>query len=173
MASQPLKTKPARPASPRIGRAVQSQVAELAQKAGAMDPGLVALWPEIVGPELAKLCRPVKVNRRGRAASLVVAASNGAAAMRIQYAQSEIVQRAASFLKLPHLKSLQITQRGQPGQPASAGRQWASQPIASTAIIGARGTPSAIAMARPCGSVSEALARLRQTIWEAEGDDAP
>ena len=78
-----------------------------------MDPALAEAWPEIVGPTLAPLCKPVRLKKRGKAQTLVVSVPTGAAAMRVQFSQKEILTRAATYLKLPALKTLAIAQSGQ------------------------------------------------------------
>lgn len=158
MTDLPVNTRPAWRAPPKVGSAIAAQVGRLAAASGAMDPALAQNWAEIVGPTLSPFCRPVRLKKRGKAQILVVAVPNGAAAMRVQYAQAEILTRTATFLKLPHLKTLAIEQSGSTRARAPDAR-WKSQAITQADV-----KPTIPQARQPAQSVAEALDRLRQSI---------
>ncbi len=87
-------------------------MAALAKKTGALDPRLAGDWAEIVGPDLAKICRPVQMRSHGRAKSLEVAVANGAAAMQVQYRQDFIIQKVNTKLGHNRISRLTIRQTG-------------------------------------------------------------
>ncbi|MEM7739515.1 MAG: DUF721 domain-containing protein [Pseudomonadota bacterium] len=89
-----------------MGRSLGPHIARLAAASGAMDPRLASEWPSIAGPELAALCRPVRIINRGRSQALEVAVKSGAAAMKIQYAQEALLGRIRHQLGLPRLQRI-------------------------------------------------------------------
>ncbi|WP_051881586.1 DUF721 domain-containing protein [Parvularcula oceani] len=159
MTQAPFPTKPARRGPPPLSAKLAPQVAQLAAKSGAMDPALARSWPEVVGPELAKLCRPLRLRRQKNAITLEVAVPNGAAAMRVQYAQNQILSRARTQLRQPKLSRLAILQAG---AKASEGRSWASKRVTRD-----DGQPAPAP--RPARTAQEALERLRAAIQARKG----
>ncbi|MEO1658487.1 MAG: DUF721 domain-containing protein [Pseudomonadota bacterium] len=101
-----VRTKPVRKAAPPVGRSLGPHIARLAAASGAMDPRLASEWPKIAGPELAPLCRPIRIITRGRSQALEVAVKSGAAAMKIQYAQEALLGRIRHQLGLPRLQRI-------------------------------------------------------------------
>jgi hypothetical protein len=165
VSEQPVKTKPPRPGAPKVARAVSVQVAQLAQKSGALDPEVIRQWPEIVGQELAALCRPASIRRRGKSDALVLRVPSGAAAMRVQFTQKAIIERAARLLRRPQLRHLIIEQTGALG--ATKATRWAAQrqrPPGDDANEMA-------AAPRPAADLQEALERLGRTIARRERPD--
>ncbi|MEE9329967.1 MAG: DUF721 domain-containing protein [Parvularculaceae bacterium] len=106
-----VNTRAARKAPPAIARASGKELARLAQASGAMDPRLAQKWPEIAGPELAKICRPLRLKRNGRAQILQVAALHGAAAMQVQYQLPALLGKVNSFLGHGRVTKIAIVQR--------------------------------------------------------------
>lgn len=167
MSEPPINTKPVRAAAPRVGKFVTRHVASLAAKSGAMDPALIDAWPEIAGPELHTVCRPLRLRKQGRVHTLVVGVQSGAAAMRLQYAQNQILARAASHLNRPTLRKLVIEQSGTkgvdartPGRRTKGSKRWSSGKLTGASLASAKPTPPPI----PAASLAEALDQLRQTI---------
>ncbi len=111
----PVKTKPPRSGPPHLSRSFAKLMARLATKSGAMDPRLAGNWEEIVGPDLAKLCRPVQTRPVGRARALEVAVANGAAAMQVQYKQDFLLQKINAFLGRNNISRIMIRQTGKAG----------------------------------------------------------
>ncbi|MEM9422789.1 MAG: DUF721 domain-containing protein [Pseudomonadota bacterium] len=165
MTDTPVNTRATRKPPPRLHVAMGREVGRLAAASGAMDPKLAEAWTEIVGPTLAPLCRPVRLKKRGKSQTLVVSVPTGAAAMRVQFSQKEILTRASTYLRLPTLKALSIEQAGAQTAAPKKGRaglrnstkQWKSAALATNA----KASPIA---PRPAESVAEALARLQNTL---------
>ncbi len=162
MTDSPVNTLPARRSPPRLHVALGREVGRLAAASGAMDPALAEAWAEIVGPTLAPLCKPVRLKKRGKAQTLVVSVPTGAAAMRVQFSQKEILTRAATYLKLPNLKTLAIEQAGQRAEAKGTRREGAT-PRWKSATIAAPDAGPPVAE-RPAQSVGEALDRLRRSM---------
>ena len=149
-----FRTRPARRAAPRLGARVTPQVARLAAKSGAMDPGLAERWEEAAGADLARLCRPVRLRRQKNAVTLEVSVRNGAAAMRVQYAQDQLLARLRTQLREPRLTRLRIVQAGGAEPP-----RWASRKVEAVAPDDAPAPPT-----RPAHSLAEALERMRAAM---------
>jgi hypothetical protein len=89
----------------------------LRRRAG-MSIGLVQSWEEIVGPRLAKLSRPERIQWPRRLneddpfqpATLVIACE-GAAALHVQHQADEIIGRANTFLGFPAIGRVRIVQK--------------------------------------------------------------
>jgi hypothetical protein len=108
--------------APRQGRSGHAgrQVARLlgaildpaARRRGFAEASLLADWAEIVGPALARRCRPVRVDHapgRRRGGTLLVQAS-GAAAVEIQHAAPQIVERINTYFGYPAIRQLRLLQ---------------------------------------------------------------
>ncbi|MBB4658611.1 hypothetical protein GGQ59_001111 [Parvularcula dongshanensis] len=119
-----------------------------------MDPSLAERWAEVAGVDLARLCRPLALKRQKNAVTLEVAVSSGAAAMRVQYAQNQLLARARTALREPRLTRLSIRQAG---AQVAEGRNWASRRVTAEAEA-----PSPAP--RPARNPAEALERLRAAI---------
>ena len=147
----PFRTRPVRRAAPKLGSRVAPQLARLAAKSGAMDPRLAERWEEAAGGELAALCRPVRLRRQKNAVTLEVSVRNGAAAMRLQYAQDQLLARLRTHLREPRLTRLAIRQSG-----AEAAPRWASRRVTAPEAVEAAPQPR-----RAATSLGEALERMR------------
>lgn len=108
----PVKTRPRRPGPPPASRAITKLVASLALKTNALDPRIVEDWREIVGPDLARLCQPVRLKAHGKAKVLEVAVPNGAAAMKVQFKQKFILDGINRLLGRGRVTKLIIRQTG-------------------------------------------------------------
>lgn len=120
-----------------------------------MDPRLATEWPAIAGPELARLCRPVRIIRRGKSQALELSVTSGAAAMRVQYAQEALLSRVRHQLGLPHLTRIVLRE-------SAGSRGWERRQMRPEL----HPDPGADAASAPCppASLREALERMRQTI---------
>lgn len=94
----PIKTRPARKASPPVGRFTASVFSDLAQKTKFVDPALARAWPRIVGEEIAALCRPGRLTGAKAGRTLEVVVPNGAAAARVQFESGRIRENVNAFL---------------------------------------------------------------------------
>ncbi|WP_370339298.1 DUF721 domain-containing protein [Parvularcula marina] len=161
----PVKTRAPRRAAPVIAKPVMTTLAALARKTGALDPAVIEHWGEIVGPEFEKLCRPVRIRRQKNAETLVIAVSSGAAAMRVQYAEAEILARAKLHLGRQGIRKIAIEQTGM----KSKGPRWKTRHFGEPAqtTVQAPGVPRGQAPAkaeRPAETLDEALDRLRLSV---------
>ena len=90
------RAKPAHPgmAQASIGRAANRLVRKKVKGKGTAVSRLRDAWPEIAGPQLAKLCRPIKITgaREGRVLRLSVVR---AAAALVEHSLEQIRQRAS------------------------------------------------------------------------------
>ncbi|MEM9838349.1 MAG: DUF721 domain-containing protein [Pseudomonadota bacterium] len=152
-----VRTKPARRPAPRLGRSITPHLRRLAQQSGAMDPRLVEHWAEIAGADLAKLCRPIRIIKRGKIQALEVSVESGAAAMRVQYAQTTLLSRIRDQLGLPHLTKITFRE-------GKAPRGWEQRRMQRPA----EGPAEKRENKAPAGSLAEALTRMRQTIHQSE-----
>lgn len=149
----PVKTRSVRSAAPAIRRSVGTTLAEMARKAGFLDPAAIEHWGEIVGPDLEKLCRPVRIRKYKNAETLVVSVSSGAAAMKVQYAEKEILARAATHLGRQGLTKLSIEQTG----TAARAPRWKSGNIKAPKRAAPPPEP-------PAETLDEALARFERSF---------
>lgn len=149
----PFPTRAVRRSAPKLGRRVMPQIAKLAARSGAMDPRLAERWEEAAGADLAALCRPMRLKRQKNAVALEVSVPSGAAAMRLQYAQEQLLARLRTYLKEPRLTRLMIRQTGIAEQPRWASRKVTAAPEAATP------PPK-----RPATSLAEALENLREAM---------
>lgn len=109
------RTRAVRPAAPKIGKAVAPHLARLAKASGAMDPRLAGEWLDIAGPEIAALCRPVRIVNRGRVQALEVSVKSGAAGMKLRYHQEALLGRVRQRIGLPRLSQI-VIREGQESQ---------------------------------------------------------
>ncbi|MEM9233006.1 MAG: DciA family protein [Pseudomonadota bacterium] len=151
----PVKTRPVRRAAPAVRRQMLTTLSALARKTGVLDPGGMEHWGESVGPELEKLCRPVRIRKQKNAETLVVSVPNGAAAMRVQYAQAQILARAKTHLGRHQLTRIAIEQTG---MAATKEPRWKSRHMAPVA------TTSEPVVEAPAETLDEALARLAKSF---------
>lgn len=157
----PVKTRPPRSAAPLIRRQVTTTLAALARKTGALDPEVIEHWGEIVGPELEKLCRPVKIKRYKNAETLHVSVPHDAAKMRVQYAQTQILARAAQYLGRRNLTRIAFDVTGQAKEKKQP--RWKSRNISRPLIEAENAQQKAVALP-PARSLDEALNRLRRSV---------
>lgn len=158
-----VRTKPPRSAAPRLARSLGPHLARLAKASGAMDPRLASDWPKIAGKELATLCRPVRVINRGRTQALEVSVKNGAAAMRVQYAQEQLLGRVRQAIGLPRLSRIVIR------EGAEGGRSWKSRRMERVEPAQAAPRHEAQSPTSPkSDGLRAALDSMRQTIHETK-----
>lgn len=117
-----------------------------------MDPRLAAEWADIAGPDLAPLCRPIRIIRRGRGQALELSVRSGAAAMKLRYAQEALLGRVRQRLGLPHLTAIVLRE-------GADERSWASRRMAAP-----KPRPADEAPARKPEGLDAALEAMRQTI---------
>lgn len=104
------------------------------RKRAGISVGLVQSWEEIVGPRLARLSRPERIQWPRRLheddpfePAVLVVACEGVAALHIQHQTGEIVSRANTFLGFAAIGRVRIVQK--PGAPASKPPRPAPRPL--------------------------------------------
>lgn len=152
-----IKTLPVRRGAPKLARSLGPQLARLAKASGAMDPRLASDWPKIAGPEVAGLCRPVRIIYRGRAQALELSVKSGAAAMKIRYQQDALLGRIRQHLGLPRLTQI-VFREGHEQK-----RGWESRRMAK-----ATPPPERTRNQPKSENLKAALDQMRQTIHKAD-----
>ena len=121
----PHQTRPARAAPPTLAKPAAKLVGKLARKFGFADPRILECWDEIVGAELARYARPLRLTSRGGGV-LTVSVANGAAAAHLQHITPVVLERINQFSGRRAVERLKIVQGGalaparaaKPAQPA-------------------------------------------------------
>ena len=83
-----------------------------ARRRGFAVAGLLADWPTIVGPSLARRCQPMRVEHspgRRRGGVLLLHASS-AAAIEVQHAAPQIIERINTYFGYPAIRQLRLLQ---------------------------------------------------------------
>lgn len=93
----PPRTKAARPAAPGFGKVSAGVLEGLARQTRFVDPDLIARWPALAGPEIARLCRPGRLTggREGRTLEVIV--PHGAAAASVEFASETLKRRLNDY----------------------------------------------------------------------------
>jgi len=118
----PPATRPARSAAPSFARFSAEVVEGLARKTRYVDPGLIARWCEIAGPELSRLCRPGRLTGGHTGRTLEVVVPHGAAAVSVEFAAETLRRRLNAYFGPEAIARIAIVQsavpKGQgPGRP--------------------------------------------------------
>ena len=91
-----------------------------ARRRGFAEASLLADWATIVGPAIARRCQPVRVDhapgRRGAGTLLLQA--NGAAALEIQHAAPQLLERINAYFGHRAIRQLRLVQMPLPPVPA-------------------------------------------------------
>jgi hypothetical protein len=114
-----IKTKPPRPAAPRLARMTANIFAELAKKTKFIDPSLAQSWPALAGERIAALSRPGRITGQGRDKTLEIHVRDGAAAAEVQMEADALIQRLNAFLGPRAIARLAIRQSAR-AEPANA-----------------------------------------------------
>jgi hypothetical protein len=94
----------------RAGGLIGTQMSTNAAKRGYAQARLRALWAEIAGPELAALCRPVRLaSARGPAGGLLTLAVSGAHAPQVQMLLPVLRERVNAALGPGAVGRIQLT----------------------------------------------------------------
>ena len=117
----PVKTRPARRPPPSIGRYSSKIFAELAGRTNYVDPALASRWVELVGPEIAALCRPGRLTGGRIGATLEVFAPSGAAASRAQFEAETMRRRLNEYLGPGRVGRITVLQRAAKAAAEPAG----------------------------------------------------
>lgn len=105
----------------RAGALIAPQTRAAQARRGYAEARLKALWPEIVGPEAARLATPVKLTlARGPAGGLLTLAARPACGPQLQMLAPQIRDRVNAALGPGAVGRVQITQGGGFAEPAAA-----------------------------------------------------
>ncbi|SDH47539.1 DUF721 domain-containing protein [Roseospirillum parvum] len=156
----PRRTTGTTLAGPRALSAISQRLTRpLMRKRGLSVADLKADWPAMVGPDLARLCLPLRLSfPRGEKShgTLTVAVTSGAVATLLEHRNRQIIERVNTYLGRPALARLAFRQGGiTPPRPAPP------PPVPSPAAE-ARLRQSLADL--PDGPVKEALGRLGRTL---------
>lgn len=105
----------------RAGALIVPQTRAAQARRGYAEARLKALWPEIVGPEAARLATPVKLTlARGPAGGLLTLAARPACGPQLQMLAPQIRERVNAALGPGAVGRVQITQGAGFAEPAAA-----------------------------------------------------
>lgn len=116
------------PASP-LHRAMQKAIAPLIREFGPALGSLEARWPEIVGPQIAKLCQPARLVPSKTGHTLFLRAPS-AASTAIQHAADTIIDRV-EIATGAKIKSIKIDQTAAPRKARPAGAKSEQRQLSS------------------------------------------
>ncbi len=78
-------------------------------RAGFRDPTLILRWEQIVGPEVARIARPLKLSE-GAAGGILTLKAEPGAAMFLQYETRTLCERINAYLGRPTVAKLRFVQ---------------------------------------------------------------
>lgn len=131
-------------ASGSLARAVAGILDPAARRRGFAAASLLADWPAIVGTALARRCQPAALQpARGSAGGTLVLHATGAAALEVQHAIPQLVERINGHFGFRAVRHVRLVQAPLPPRPVpapSAARaltdQEAAQVEATVASVG-------------------------------------
>jgi hypothetical protein len=101
-----------RHAGAEVGRLVARILDPAARRRGFVESGILADWAAIVGPSLARRCQPLRLEhapgRRGGGVLLLQV--NGAAAVEIQHAGPQLIERINAYFGRRAVRQLRLLQ---------------------------------------------------------------
>lgn len=135
----------------------------VARQRGLVDGALLTEWARIVGPDLAKRCRPVKV-ARARGGGVLAIRAPGAAAIELQHAAPQIVQRINDYFGFVAVRRLKLVQAPVPTPEAP--------PAAAEISLTTEQRQAIEAMVKDVVSspLREALFQLGNSLWTRPAD---
>jgi hypothetical protein len=98
-----------------LSRALSAVLDPAARRRGFAAASLLADWRLIVGPTLAARCQPVQLESRGGVLHLQ---SSSAAALEIQHAAPQVVERINTYFGFRAVRRLKLVQAPLPPAPA-------------------------------------------------------
>lgn len=94
----------------------QRHIAQSSQKRGFAQPRVLVEWPEIAGPQLAKMARPVSVDyKQGAMGATLVLLCTGASAPLVDMQKEQIRQKINDIYGYGAIARIKITQTAQTG----------------------------------------------------------
>jgi hypothetical protein len=84
----------------------------VARRRGFAQASLLADWPTIVGPVLARRCQPVRVDYAPgrRQGGTLLLRTSGSAAVEVQHAAPQILERINTYFGFPAVRQLRLLQ---------------------------------------------------------------
>lgn len=122
-AKQPDTPPPRRNRAEPVARGAMGLGAEALARAGFRDPTLVLRWPEIAGPEVARIAQPLRLSQGASGAVLTLIAEPGAALF-LQHESRALLERLnlyAGGTPIVRLKFVQAPLANRP-QPSTRAR---------------------------------------------------
>ena len=92
-----------------VGRDASTLAAKAFARAGFADPALVLHWAEIVGPEVARITRPLRMNE-GPSGGVLTLKAEPAAATFLQHETRSLCARINAYLGRPAVSQLKFSQ---------------------------------------------------------------
>ncbi|MBI3678309.1 MAG: DUF721 domain-containing protein [Proteobacteria bacterium] len=103
-ASPPRRNRPE-----AVSRETMATAASAFVRAGFRDPTLVLRWDEIVGPEVARLARPLKLTE-GASGGILTLKAEPAASLFLQHETRPLTERINAYLGRPAVAKLRFVQ---------------------------------------------------------------
>lgn len=117
MSNRPDKSRASRqnrllgPGPRHVGAKVRHLTNPLLKSRGLAQGDIVFRWREIVGPEMAAFCYPVKLTQeRGAQSGTLMVRVAGAAALEFEYLSPQIIERINTFYGWPAVGRIKIEQ---------------------------------------------------------------
>lgn len=117
----PEAPPPRRNRSEPVAHGASSLSANIFARAGFRDPALVLRWPEIAGPEVSRLCQPVKLSEGAAGGVLTLKAEPGAALF-LQHESRALLERINRWLGREAIIRLRFIQGLLAARPKSGRR---------------------------------------------------
>lgn len=92
-----------------VSREAQGAATPAFLRAGFRDPTLVLRWQEIVGPEVARLARPIKLSE-GAGGGILTLKAEPAASLFLQHETRPLTERINAYLGRPAVAKLRFVQ---------------------------------------------------------------
>lgn len=127
----PARTRPAFKPPPALGARARPLIAKLYQAQAPGRAELLLHWPEIAGPDLARVTEPgTLIPGRGLAnnGQLTVTVAGGPAALEIQHQEPQILERINTFLGYRAVGKLKLIQGVLTPRAAHAAREESAPP---------------------------------------------
>lgn len=107
-----------RHASGGLARAVSKILDPAARKRGFAAASLLADWADIVGPALARRCQPAALQAaRGARGGVLVLHATGAAALEVQHALPQLIERINGHFGFKTVRQVRLVQAPLPPRP--------------------------------------------------------
>lgn len=138
-----------------------------AARRGIAEMRLLTQWPEVVGPRLARLTRPVRVkhDRSGHGlGGVLILAVNGPRAAEIELEIPQIVERVNAYYGYRAVVDAKLTQSETPIDPATASARRRAE--AEPAVLPAEKREALAELTKPIGddALRDALTRLGANV---------